>query len=221
MMYSLDKSRFNKTVDTLDGSLKLWILINKLPTLDLWYGIRWSRQKVENLLDDMRVERLWKYYSWTFFTVSSEDTDPNVKNLGEMTAKLYESIKLRLDQLADKGIENIDDMTKIRKSLIISSTFWPEYQMWTYVLGYLTISRLRKFMLMQKKWPIRSVAVLNWTEAEQNEREELEKIAISQADRFPRPPIYFDRSDMLMARESREEQDRRSAMQNLNSVESF
>jgi hypothetical protein len=28
-----------------------------------------------------------------------------------MTAKLYESIKLRLDQLADKGIENIDDMT--------------------------------------------------------------------------------------------------------------
>jgi hypothetical protein len=48
------------------------------------------------------------------------------------------------------------------------------------------------------------------TEAEQNEREELEKIAISQADRFPRPPIYFDRSDMLMARESREEQDRRS-----------
>jgi chemotaxis regulatin CheY-phosphate phosphatase CheZ len=40
-----------------------------------------------------------------------EDTDPNVKNLGEMTAKLYESIKLRLDQLADKGIENIDDMT--------------------------------------------------------------------------------------------------------------
>jgi hypothetical protein len=33
-----------------------------------------------------------------------EDTDPNAKNLGEMTAKLYESIKLRLDQLADKGI---------------------------------------------------------------------------------------------------------------------
>jgi hypothetical protein len=41
-----------------------------------------------------------KVYSWTYF----EDTDPNAKNLGEMTAKLYESIKLRLDQLADKGI---------------------------------------------------------------------------------------------------------------------
>jgi hypothetical protein len=43
-------------------------------------------------------------------------------DLGEKTAKLYESIKLRFDQLADKGIENIDDMTpKIRKSLIIST----------------------------------------------------------------------------------------------------
>jgi hypothetical protein len=63
--------------------------------------------------------------------------------------------------------------------------------------------------------------VLNWTEAEQNEREEPRKNSHRQADRFPRPPIYFDRSDMLMARESREEQDRRSAMQNLNSVEIF
>jgi hypothetical protein len=49
------------------------------------------------------VSEIRKYYSWTFFCFF-EDTDPNVKNLGEMTAKLYESIKLRLDQLADKGI---------------------------------------------------------------------------------------------------------------------
>jgi hypothetical protein len=77
-------------------------------------------------------------------------------------------------------------------------------------------------MLMQKKWKYDKIgSSVELTEAEQNEREEL-GIAISQADRFPRPPIYFDRSDMLMARESREEQDRRSErMQNLNSVEAF
>jgi hypothetical protein len=63
--------------------------------------------KVENLLDDMGVED----YESIIRELTSEDTDPNAKNLGEMTAKLYESIKLRLDQLADKGIENIDDMT--------------------------------------------------------------------------------------------------------------
>jgi hypothetical protein len=89
-----------------------------------------------------------------------------------MTAKLYESIKLRLDQLADKGIENIDDMTPEDKKefdyIVNILTRISDVDV-SDVLGYLTISRLRKFMLMQK-WPIRSVAVLNWKPNKTNGR---------------------------------------------------
>jgi hypothetical protein len=104
-----------------------------------------------------------------------------------MTAKLYESIKLRLDQLADKGIEYwrwhedkkefdyiVNILTRI-SDVDVSD-----------VLGYLTISRLRKFMLMQRSGSTDKIgSSVELTEAEQNERETRKNS--HQADRFPRP----------------------------------
>jgi hypothetical protein len=133
-----------------------------------------------------------------------------------MTSKLYESIKLRLDRLAEKGIDDIGDMTPEDKNEFdyivnvltrISDMDIPEVlEVFDYVDVPQDYTETEEVEVAD-----RIGSSVELTEAEQNERKELERIAISQTGMLlPRPPIYFDRSDILMARESREEQDRRS-----------